>query len=211
MGSGFSFRECVNATCRFRFPAAANDTEHCPHCGAETAVQAATVSSPDFSPVPLAPPPHVELLLDNIRSVFNVGAILRTADGAGVRRVHLCGITAPPTHPRLAKTALGAEQTVPWQRTLNGVETAASLRAQGYYLWALEATPTAASLFDPLLKLPAAPLLLIVGNEKAGVDPGILRQCDRVLALPMHGVKASLNVAVAAGIALYTLTTRPRS
>ena len=148
-------------------------------------------------------PCHLEVLLDNIRSVYNVGAMFRTADGAGVAHLHLCGITAPPTHPKLAKTALGAESNLPWTQWRNGVETAVSLQQQQYQLWALESMPDAEPLFTARLTDPQRPILFIVGNEKVGVDPDILARCDRVFSLPMQGVKESLNVAVAFGIALY--------
>lgn len=145
------------------------------------------------------------ILLDNIRSTYNVGSILRTADGAGVRYLHLCGITPTPDNPKVAKTALGAEQSVRWTHHRNGVTAARMLRAQGSQLWALEIAPCAVSLFDAVADLPPVPLVLVVGNERIGVDPGILALCEQVVALPMAGVKHSLNVATAFGIAVYTL------
>ncbi|MCA9968608.1 MAG: TrmH family RNA methyltransferase, partial [Anaerolineales bacterium] len=142
-------------------------------------------------------------LLDNIRSIHNVGSMFRTADGAGLAHLYLAGITAAPTHPRLAKAALGAHETVPWSWHANGLDTAVSLRHAGYRLWAVETGPQAAPLFaaPPL----TGPTLLVVGNEKAGVDPGILAICHRIFSLPMRGHKESLNAAVAFGIAAYTL------
>ncbi len=146
---------------------------------------------------------HLEVLLDNIRSVYNVGAMLRTADGVGAAHVHLCGITAPPTHPKIIKTALGAETQIPWTQWRNGVETAVSFQKQAYQLWALEATTDAEPLYTAVFAQPERPILFIAGNEKVGVDPGILERCDRVFCLPMQGHKESLNVSVAFGIALY--------
>ena len=203
----YHIRQCTNAGCRFRFPAADNDRrgDYCPHCGAETVVTAVpTTHNSGLPSADLPPDPcHLEVLLDNIRSVYNVGAMFRTADGAGVAHLHLCGITAPPTHPKLAKTALGAESNLPWTQWRNGVETAVSLQQQQYQLWALESMPDAEPLFTARLTDPQRPILFIVGNEKVGVDPDILARCDRVFSLPMQGVKESLNVAVAFGIALY--------
>jgi 23S rRNA (guanosine2251-2'-O)-methyltransferase len=147
---------------------------------------------------------HVEALLDNIRSIYNVGSMLRTADGAGLRHLHLCGITPPPDHPKIAKTALGAEQAVGWTRYANGLETAVSLQQRGYQLWALEGAPDAQPLLATAVP-PHAPILLIVGNELAGVDPGILAVCDKVLYIPMQGLKHSLNVASAFAVAAYHL------
>ncbi len=132
--------------------------------------------------------------------------MFRTADGAGLAHLHLCGMTATPEHPKLAKAALGADKTVAWSYARNGVATAVMLKKAGCQLWAIEATPTAEPLFADHPLLPTKPTVIVVGNEKAGVDPGILAHCDRVLSLPMSGHKQSLNAAVAFGIAVYHLS-----
>lgn len=147
----------------------------------------------------------LEALLDNIRSVHNTGSMFRTADGAALSHLYLCGMTATPTHPKLAKAALGAQHTVRWTHHHNGVETAATLKGRGYQLWAIEAGAQADALFAADLSWRDGPVVLIVGNERVGVDPGILAQCDRILSLPMMGQKRSLNAAVAFGIAAYFL------
>ena len=137
---------------------------------------------------------------------FNVGSMFRSADGAGVSHLHLAGITATPAHPKLAKAALGAQETVAWTYHPNGVAAAESLKAARVELWALERTAGLSeqpSLFS--VPVSGAPLAVVVGNEKAGVDPGILALCDAVVSLPMIGRKSSLNAAVAFGIALYYL------
>lgn len=202
----FQMRQCVRETCHFRFPVPAGSAEgeQCPRCGAMTTF----VTEPRGGWKPTAsgeqPGRQVEALLDNIRSTFNVGSIFRTADGAGLHRLHLGGITATPEHPKVAKTALGAETTIPWRYYSNGVTAARALQEQGYRLWALESSQSSNSLFEtePVTE---TRLLLIVGNEKAGVDPGILTLCDRTLHIPMVGHKSSLNVAIAFGIAAYFL------
>jgi tRNA G18 (ribose-2'-O)-methylase SpoU len=153
--------------------------------------------------------PVLQALLDNIRSSFNVGAMFRTADGAGVSHLHLCGITPAPDHPKVAKTALGAEYSVPWTQYWDALEAAASLKQGGFELWALEGGPRAESIFEVTEELPDKPLLLVVGNEVSGVDPGLLALCERVVSIPMQGAKQSLNVAVAFGIAVYTLRYFP--
>lgn len=144
-------------------------------------------------------------ILDNIRSIHNVGSMFRSADGAGVRHLHLAGITATPKHPKLAKAALGAQESVGWTYHPNGVEAAAELRAEGYRLWALERLTSSGNPPLEASKAPGGGLALIVGNERAGVDPGILAQCDAIYSLPMVGRKSSLNAAVAFGIAVYYL------
>ncbi len=143
-------------------------------------------------------------LLDNIRSIHNVGSMFRTADGAGVAHLHLAGITATPEHPKLAKAALGAHETVAWTYATNAVDAAEALRARGYALWALEPATTNAPAITTGGERPER-LALVVGNERAGVDPGVLALCDGVLSLPMVGEKSSLNAAVAFGIAVYYL------
>jgi tRNA G18 (ribose-2'-O)-methylase SpoU len=132
--------------------------------------------------------------------------MFRTADGAGVDHLHLLGITATPAHPRLAKAALGAHETVGWTHHRHGPDAAARLRQEGYTLWALERTAEPSrqlSLYEA--GPPPGPLALIAGNERAGVDPALLALCHGVFCLPMSGDKSSLNVAVAFGIAAYHL------
>lgn len=147
-----------------------------------------------------------ETLLDNIRSGWNVGAMFRTADGLGGGRMHLCGITPSPEHPQVAKTALGAEKTLPWVYASNAVEQCRALQQRGYAIWVLEDCPDAEVIFDLRGQgLVNERCVLVVGNEVTGVDPAILALCDRALAIPMLGVKRSLNVAVAYGIALSVL------
>ncbi len=151
--------------------------------------------------VPLS---NVEVLLDNIRSAWNVGSILRAADGAGVRHLHLCGISPHPDHPKVAKTALGAELSVPWSCHADGLEFCRRAKREGFHLWALEGGQRAKSLFS-LPPRADSPLLLIVGNEITGIDPQLLEECEEVVCLPMSGEKGSLNVSVAFGIAIYQL------
>ncbi len=202
----FQLRQCTNETCRFRFPLTDNRVsgEICPVCGAAAALTAVYATG---NPPPTLPGrQHVEALLDNVRSIYNVGSMLRTADGAGVRHLYMGGITPPPDHPKVAKTALGAEQSVGWTRCANGLDTAVALQRRGYRVWALEGTPDAQPLLQTAVS-PDAPILLVVGNEIAGVDPGILAMCDQVVYIPMQGVKQSLNVASAFAVAAYYLAT----
>lgn len=204
----FEIRECTRPECAFRFPALESEpkAQQCPVCKAPTQQVEAPYENAKVSETNApANSPWVEALLDNIRSTFNVGAMFRTADGAGLRRLHLCGITPTPDHPKLVKTALGAETQVPWESHPNGLQVAQALKARGYELWALEGGENAIPLTTAVRQLPSAPIVLIAGNEVAGVDPGILRICDRVVAIPMQGYKRSLNVAIAFGIAVYLL------
>jgi 23S rRNA (guanosine2251-2'-O)-methyltransferase len=131
--------------------------------------------------------------------------MFRSANGAGVRHLHLCGMTATPAHPKLGKAALGAQEIVEWSYSLNGVDLALALKEQGRQLWAIEAAEGAEPFFEANLRIGSQYVTVIVGNERAGIDPGILSLCDRTLYLPMAGHKRSLNVAVTFGIISYHL------
>ena len=145
-------------------------------------------------------------ILDNIRSAQNVGGIFRTADGAGLQKLWLCGITPNPAeNAQIAKTALGAELTLPWESAPSTLALGQALKAQGLRILALENTPQAISLFDYHFPAEDQPTALVVGSEPAGVDPAVLDLADAILSLPMAGSKGSLNVAVAFGIAVYFL------
>lgn len=202
----YFFLQCVDETCRFRFPASAAEakTARCPRCRGPVVVAA---EASHERPLHGDTPGDVRALvglLDNIRSIHNTGSMFRTADGAGVGHLYLAGITATPDHSRLAKAALGAHVVVSWSYGPNAVEMAAALRSDGYRLWALEPR-TPSSPAGVTVKERPARLALVVGNERAGVDPGVMALCEGVLSLPMTGQKTSLNAAVAFGIAVYYL------
>ena len=210
-----AFYRCEDATgCGLRFPVAMGDPFHnrCPRCGGNVRMKAlAEIEFPpaaqlDASTSVVLPNSQIQLLLDNWRSLFNVGAAFRTADGAGLRHLYLCGITATPDIQRkLAKTALGAERVVAWSYHADAVQIASELQQGGAQIWVLERGVGAVSLFD-ITSLPLADaIVLVAGNELLGVDPGIVAIADRVVYLPMEGSKQSLNVAVATSVASYWL------
>ena len=208
------FRECEQPGCRFRYPVMAGEHwrgRHCPRCGGPARqVESVTPSQSEGSRSAQFHRLPVEGLLDNVRSVFNVGSIFRSADGAGLRRLTLCGITPTPEHRKLAKTALGAEQAVAWEYHTNGVNAAMALRRLGHPLWCIEEGELSHSLFDCRPPVDGQALILVVGHELAGVDPGIRRLADAVVAIPMAGVKRSLNVAVAFAVAAYFVAAAAR-
>lgn len=151
----------------------------------------------------------IHLFLNNIRSAHNVGAMFRTADGAGVDRVYLGGYTPAPIdrfgrlQPEIDKTSLGASSVVPWEVVPGGEEVACLRAAQsaGYAVVAVEQAPQSTSLYN--FTVPSK-VLYVVGNEVVGVDPEILALADTILEIPLRGMKESLNVATAAGIVLFT-------
>lgn len=175
-------------------------------CGHATEVVAAR-----YANVPLRREParRLAVLFDNVRSAHNVGVMLRTAESVGAVHAYHVGITPPGSHAKVAKAALGSEQRVPHSYHRDGVALAAQLRRDGAVLWALESAPGALALADATPVAPTSTLVLIVGNEIAGVDPGILALCHGVIALPMAGEKNSLNVGHAFAAAAYGVTYPP--
>ncbi len=144
------------------------------------------------------------LILENIRSVHNVGACFRTADGAGFDTIFCCGYTPDPSDVRMTKVSLGAEKSVAWQRADSVSLLIKTLKEQGFLIYALECADGAESLFETTL--PNTDFAVILGHEVDGVSSEALALADRVFLLPMLGTKESLNVSVAAGIAMYECT-----
>lgn len=141
-------------------------------------------------------------LLNNIRSLYNVGSMFRSADGAGLSRLYLAGITGTPPAPGLLKTSLGAENEVPWEHAPSAAEKLESLRRQGIQILVLEQTHESVSYNAVPVRFPCC---LVVGNEISGVDEDIVPLADYALEIPMRGAKNSLNVSVAFGIVAYEL------
>jgi tRNA G18 (ribose-2'-O)-methylase SpoU len=150
----------------------------------------------------------VAVLLDNVRSLYNVGAFFRTADAARVGKLYLCGITGRPPHRALSKTALGAEDRVPWEHTWEPVALVERLRDRGYEIAAVETSTHAVDLFD---WTPRFPVCLIFGHEVEGIRPEISALSDTQVRIPMLGAKHSLNVATAGGIVIYELLRKYRA
>ena len=140
------------------------------------------------------------VILNNIRSLYNVGSIFRTADGAGVEKIWICGITGHPPNNQISKTALGAEENVAWEYREDIHSVLGELREAGYQIVLLEQMEE--SLPYQEFK-PSTPVCLIVGNEIEGVSRNILSLCDQAVEIEMAGIKNSLNVSVAFGIIAY--------
>lgn len=149
----------------------------------------------------------VAVVLDNVRSLYNVGAFFRTMDAAACEKLILCGITGYPPKRAITKTALGAEETVPWYRSADAVETVGELHRSGYEVAAIETSVRAVDLFD---WTPAFPVCLVFGHEVDGVRPELLERCDTHIRIPMLGRKHSLNVATAGGVAIFELLRKYR-
>ena len=146
-------------------------------------------------------------LLDNIRSLYNVGAFFRTADAAGLEGLYLCGITGRPPHRSISKTALGADANVRWECGADARPVVQKLRAEQYEIAAIETSVRSVDLFD---WEPTFPVCLIFGNEIEGIRPEVSALADTYVRIPMLGVKHSLNVATAGGVVIYELLRKYR-
>jgi len=142
----------------------------------------------------------IYVLLDNIRSALNVGAIFRTCDAVGVDKLYLCGITAYPPHNKIPKTALGAENFVKWDRCQDTIKLIKKLKKENFKIYSVEITKNSKNMWD--IKFPNK-TVLIFGNEITGVPEEIMKISDEIIKIPMFGKKESLNVATSVGIVLY--------
>lgn len=208
--SYYEIRLCPN--CRLRYPLTEGHPfgTRCPACLGETQVvlkRTISLSPPSEKETKMRGKFQLSALLDNIRSAWNVGSIFRTADGLGVGKLYLCGITPTPENESVTKTSLGAEDSVEWAYSRNALDMANLLQADGYTLIALEQDERAIPVGSVGVKglLPLRKTVLILGNEVSGVDPDLLDLCNQIIHIPMKGTKRSLNVEVAFGIAVNAL------
>ena len=141
------------------------------------------------------------VILENIRSAYNVGSIFRTADAFLIQSVYICGYTAHPPHKEIKKTALGAEDTVHWKYIKDISEAINEIKGMGYLVYAVEQAVNSIQLNK--LELKSSKIALILGNEVTGVDQSTIEICDGCIEIPQSGMKHSLNVSVAAGIVLW--------
>ncbi|MFA5925667.1 MAG: RNA methyltransferase [Parcubacteria group bacterium] len=141
------------------------------------------------------------VICHNIRSAHNAGSILRTADGAGVAKVYLTGYTPAPPHSGISKTALGAEETVEWEKISKPGELIEKLKKEDFEIIALELAEGSKPHYH---FHPKRNIAIILGNEVRGISKGTLKKCDEIVSIPMRGKKESLNVSVAFGIAIYS-------
>ena len=144
----------------------------------------------------------VVVVLDNVRSMQNVGAFFRTGDAFAIERIYLCGITATPPARDIHKTALGAELTVPWHYMETTLEAVEQLKQEGYTLLAIEQVEGALML-DAFRADPTCRYALVFGNEVAGVDQVVVDRCDGAIEIPQIGTKHSINVSVSGGVVLW--------
>lgn len=144
------------------------------------------------------------VVLDNIRSLHNIGSVFRTSDAFRVECIYLCGITATPPHPEMHKTALGAEFTVDWKYVNNAVEAVDNLRQEGYVVFSVEQAENSIMLEDMRLEQ-GKRYAVVLGNEVKGVQQEVIDHSDGCIEIPQYGTKHSLNVSVTAGIVIWDL------
>ena len=202
----FEIRRCNS--CGLRYPAQEGNSFgiRCPIClGETTVVLKKSINASEKSREKDARKKDFSraVLLDNIRSAWNVGSIFRSADGFGLDHAYLCGITPTPEIEAVTKTSLGSEESVPWSHHKDAVKLIQGLKKEGWKIYALEEDMRAGKLHK--LTPSRQNSVLILGSEITGVDPDLLDLCDEIFYIPMHGEKRSLNVAIAFSVAAFAL------
>ena len=150
---------------------------------------------------------RIVVVLDHVRSLYNVGSVFRTSDAFRIAGVCLCGITAQPPHPEIHKTALGAEESVPWQYFEHTEDAVKWLKELGYTILAIEQCE-GSTMLQNFHRKTERKYAIVLGNEVKGVQQQVVDMCDGCLEIPQYGTKHSLNVSVTAGIVLWHLSLR---
>ena len=146
----------------------------------------------------------IVVVLDNVRSLNNIGSVFRTSDAFRIEKIYLCGITATPPNREIHKTALGAEDSVAWEYSKETLPVVNALKAQGYKIYAVEQAENSVSLENFSL-LPGEKYALIFGNEVKGVQQEVIEETEGCIEIPQYGTKHSFNISVSAGIVLWEL------
>ncbi|GGK61686.1 RNA methyltransferase [Rufibacter glacialis] len=147
------------------------------------------------------------LVLDNVRSLHNVGSAFRTADAFAVEKIYLCGITGTPPNKEIHKTALGATESVEWSHTATTLEAVEGLKQQGYQVWAVEQAEGSTSLAD-FAPIPEGKFAFVFGNEVFGVEEEVIKAAHGVLEIPQFGTKHSLNISVTVGVVVWDVLSK---
>ena len=150
------------------------------------------------------------IVLDNVRSLNNIGSVFRTADAFLIKRIYLCGITASPPHKDIHKTALGATENVLWEHVHSTADIVQKLQTEGVSVWPIEQTEDSTSL-DIFQPEPNKSYAFVLGNEVRGVSQEVIDICNKALEIPQFGTKHSLNISVATGLVIWDffIKTKP--
>ncbi|MEJ7559390.1 MAG: RNA methyltransferase [Pedobacter sp.] len=151
----------------------------------------------------------VVVVLDNVRSMHNIGSIFRTSDGFSIESIVLCGITAQPPHREIEKTALGATQSVDWKYFETTLQAITTLRSDGYQILAVEQASNS-TMLNTFMPDKDQKYALILGNEVNGVDEEVMKEIDKCIEIPQFGTKHSFNITIAAGIVLWDFFAKLR-
>lgn len=204
----FQIFECQNPQCRLRFPSnlSIEVFQFCPSCKQEVQpVGKPYTNLKQLIRHHIHAPYQLKVLLDNLRSTHNVGSIFRTANCAAVNHIYCCGTTPTPNHSKFSKSSLTADETISWSYDPNSLDIVQIQKQEGCKIVSVEITENATPIFSKnLKKVRNSSILLVVGNEISGIDPMILDESDSIVYIPMLGTKNSLNVSIAAAIALYS-------
>lgn len=150
------------------------------------------------------------IILDNVRSMHNVGSVFRTADAFRIEKIYLCGITGKPPHREINKTALGATESVDWEHVVNTMDVIDQLKMDNYQIISIEQADKSLNLHDFEVS-PNQKYAVVFGNEVYGVEENVVRNSDTVIEIPQFGTKHSLNISVCVGIVLWDLLTKIKS
>jgi len=145
----------------------------------------------------------IVIVLDNTRSALNVGSVFRTSDAFRIEKIYLCGITATPPHKEIRKSALGATESVEWEKVEDTQRIVNQLKSHGYYVCAIEQTENSTMINDFII--PKKPIAVVFGNEVNGVQQSVVDLCNQCLEIPQIGTKHSLNISVSVGIVIWDL------
>jgi len=143
------------------------------------------------------------VVLDNVRSMNNIGSVFRTADAFLLQAIYLCGVTATPPHREIHKTALGATDTVSWKHFLTTIDAVNELKKDGFTVYAVEQAEK--SIMLDKIDIPSKKIALVFGNEISGVEQNVLDACDACIEIPQYGTKHSINLAVSVGIVVWEM------
>ena len=152
----------------------------------------------------------IVVVLDNVRSMHNVGSVFRTSDAFLVEKIYLCGFTPTPPHREIQKTALGATETVAWEAISSTSEIIRQLKENGYHVYAVEQTHNSIAL-DAFIPSKKAKIALVFGNEADGVNEEVIKCCDGAIEIPQFGSKHSFNISVSAGIVLWDIFNKSKT
>ena len=205
--SSFEIRVCQSCGLRYPLTVGHSFGVRCPHCLGETLVVLSKQIGGEGASKEEGRREMKAVLLDNIRSAWNVGSILRSADGFGFNHAYLCGITPTPEVDAVRKTALGADEFVTWSHHKDAVKLVTGLKLEGWKVVALEEDERSIPISRFFEFQFPHPIVMVVGSEVTGVDPELLELADAIFHIPMRGQKRSFNVAVAFGVAGFSLSS----